>query len=431
MNKQMILQAAKQYGTPSYLYDGEAIITAYQRLRKLASPHIDIFFSMKANPLLGICQLLRREGACCEVCSEAELSVALKAGFQPSQIIFVGPGKTEQECRLCVEHNIYAIVCESIEEVLLVDRLARTSGHPMSVLLRINPSFSIKNAPLKMGGTPTQFGIDLEVVYSNQNTIQSCRSIRLLGIHIYNGSRLLDADAVIENTRHILQLANKLAAEWSLPFSCIDIGGGFGVPYFSDEHPLDVEKIFTALNPLFKVESQRHGSVRFILECGRYLVSEAGQMIGRVLSTKISHGESFVINDAGMNCHLAATGIGSYMKRNFPINVLKASENTSDEQQTYTITGPLCTPGDVIARQVTLPSVAVGDYIIMNHAGAYGPTASPTGFLSHGYPAEILFYKNQFHVLRPRQSKAAILETQMGISLAAYPECNECIQDAN
>ena len=411
-----IQTAIQKFGSPLYLYDADHIRAMYQRIRLHAPTQLDVFFSMKANPLLGVGQLLNSVGGCCEVCSAAELHVALHAGFLPENIIFVGPGKTIDELALCVEHGIYAVVCESFAEMDRLALIAADKKQRISVLLRINPNFTVDKAPLKMGGKPTQFGVDINELRKNKKRIRQYTQLKIIGIHVYNGTRILDADGIIKNTQAILALSKSLSAEWSIPFSCVDIGGGFGVAYFANENELDVEKVFRELQPIFAEYLSHFPDTRFILESGRFLVGQSGVLIGEVLDIKQSHQEQFIICDAGMHCHMAATGIGSFVRRNFPMYSVPRSKRHGVPMETYHITGPLCTPGDVLARSIEIAQVQVGDYIVVERSGAYGPTASPTGFLSHGYPAEVMFDHDTFYLMRPRQTKQDILAQQVSLA---------------
>lgn len=421
--KEDILTAAEKFGTPLYLYDGDKIRHTYRALRAIIPRQMDIFYSMKANPLLGLCQLLKQENSSCEVCSEAELHLALKAGFSPENIIFVGPGKSIKELELCIKHRVYAVVCESLDELICLNNLARRYEVECAVLLRINPCFSVSQAPLKMGGKPTQFGIDVVILQNHIKQILCYSNIKIRGIHIYNGTRILKEEAVIENTIQILNLADKLSDEWGLKFECIDIGGGFGIPYFKGEKALNLNVMFNALQPHFNSYLERHPHTRFILESGRYLVGESGVLVTRVMSTKVSHQEEFVITDGGMNCHLAATGLGSYVQRNFPIDVIPKYPLQNTTQHSYNITGPLCTPGDVFAKQITLPEVNAGDLVIVKHSGAYGASASPGRFLSHGFPAEALWDSDELHLLKRRETVEDMLSVQHSLKIRR-PEWN-------
>lgn len=414
--KKILIEAVKKYDTPLYLYHGEKIRHNYRYLRKIMPQQMAIYYSMKANPLLGICELLQKEGACCEVCSEIELSIALKAGFPPNKIIFVGPGKNEQELKLCIKAQIYAVVCESLDEVLLLNAIAKKYHVKASILLRINPIFKVKTAPLKMGGQATQFGFDLSLLNEQISRIMACQQINIIGIHIYNGTRILDSASIIENTRHILNLADELQQQWSLNFKCIDIGGGLGIPYFNQESELDIRHVGMGIRRLVKRYLKKHEHTTFILESGRYLIGHYGVLIAKIRSIKISHQEEFIITDAGMNCHMAATGIGSFVRRNFPISCHSYHEHETDKKKIYNITGPLCTPGDILATKISLPIVQQGDLIMINNSGAYGSSASPGRFLSHGFPSEVIYDRNEFHLLKKRETIADLLSTQINLT---------------
>jgi len=413
LGNQQVIEAVLQFGSPLFLYDGSILRDTYRSLREALPNEIDIFYSMKANPVLGISELLCREGACCEVCSAVELEVAIKAGFKPSDIIFVGPGKSADEIEQCFQHQIYAIVCESIEEVEQINRMAKARRTTFPILLRVNPDFSIQNAPLKMGGKATQFGMDFDIV----NALNPSRfeNIKILGIHVYNGTRILDADSVIANTVNVLSLAETFAKKWGLLFECVDIGGGLGIPYFPGENIFNLQKFKSGMALVIKQYIEKYPNTRIILESGRYLVGPCGSLISKVLSVKPSHGEDFIITDGGMNCHMAVTGIGSFIKRNFPTQLI-SPKTTNLKLRKYNVTGPLCTPGDVTAKQVELPEAHIGDLIKICASGAYGPTASPGRFLSHGFPAEVLFDENKFYLLRRRETVEDILSTQCSLS---------------
>jgi diaminopimelate decarboxylase len=427
LTKDLILAAAREFDTPLYLYDADLIRARYQLLRRIAPTDMDIFYSLKANPLLGIAEIIRQEDGCCEVCSAAELELALKAGFKPQRIIFVGPGKSLVELTLAVTHKIYAIACESLAEIKKINALGEKHNLIVPILLRINPDFISADAPLKMGGNATQFGIDLSALQQQLPEILTLPQIKIRGIHVYNGTRILNAKTIIQNTKNILQLAEKLITTWNIDFECIDIGGGLGIPYFANEQELAVNIVFTELKLLIADYQAKYGKVRFILECGRYLVGESGIMVSQVVDAKKSHNENFLITDGGMNCHMAATGIGSFMRRNFPISMLAQKNTLAQEQNlvTYNITGPLCTPGDLIAKQVQLPATHVGDLILIHFAGAYGASASPGRFLSHGYPAEVLCAANQFYLLKRRETSADILLTQYSYLNTSGENSNE------
>ncbi|TDB82791.1 alanine racemase [Micromonospora sp. KC721] len=411
-----VAELADRYGTPLYLYDGAIIRATYRRLRDLLDPSVEIYYSLKANPNISVCALLHSLGAGAEVSSLAELVTARRAGVPARDIIFLGPGKSAAELAACLEHDIGAIVCESLDEVATVEAMAAalpdtgSGSRCVRVVLRVNPAFVTKGSRLAMGGKPRQFGIDQELVAEAGPTLKALRHVRVIGLHAYMGTRILDAADIVHNTRGVLTAAAELAAALDLPLDLVDVGGGFGVPYFDKESDLDVETVaegFNAAVARFRVD---HPQTRIITELGRYLIGWAGTYVVRARQVKASRGEWFVVADGGTNHHMAAVGIGSFVKRNFPIRSLTRPAEPPVRQ--YTVTGPLCTPNDVIGKQVALPEVRPGDLIGVERSGAYGPSASPVLFLSHGHPAEVLVLDGVAHLVRRADTVDDLLRPQ-------------------
>lgn len=410
-DKDKLKLADSKFGTPFYVYDFDILKNTFFSLRNALPNSVDIFYSTKANPNIAISNELRKLGACAELCSYYEILAAIKAGFLPENIIFVGPAKSEQEIKLCLELGVYAIICESINEYQRISQMAVKLDCMARVAIRINPSHVSKSALLKMGGKPSQFGMDEEVIFKNKDLFLNMPNVNVIGMHIYNGTRILQASTVIENTEYILDLARKLQKEWGVTFEMVDIGGGLGVPYFDNEEELDIGDLASGMRSVIDSYTKDFPKVRIILESGRYLVAKCGALTSRVLDVKTSKGESFAVTDGGTNCHMAAVGVGSFVKRNFPIEAVLIEGPNSDRQK-YNITGPLCTPGDLIGKQVLLPKLSVGDFVLVKNSGAYGPTASPVMFLSHGFPAEILYKNNEFHLIRDRFSESEFIDKQ-------------------
>jgi diaminopimelate decarboxylase len=403
-----VSELADRFGTPLYVYDGDLLRRGYQELRELLHPGVDVFYSAKANPNVSICALLRSLGAGLEVSSLAELTTACQAGCDPGDIIFLGPGKSAQELRACLDQGIYAIVCESLGELAELERLA----HPARprVLLRVNPAFSSQGSRLAMGGKPRQFGIDESVLRAEAARLGAQRGVDIAGIHGYLGTRILDPAGIVHNTRGILTLATELADQMGLPLRAVDVGGGLGVPYFDNEKDLDLAATMTGVNAAVTDFTGHTPDCRVIMEIGRYLTGWCGTYVIRARYVKESMGESFVVADGGTNHHMAAVGIGSFVKRNFPIRLLTGHGGPASQR--YTVTGPLCTPNDVIVKQAELPEVRPGDLLGIERSGAYGASASPGLFLSHGFPAEVLVLDGEAHLVRRRDTVEDLLGKQ-------------------
>lgn len=408
-----VSELAARFGTPLYVYDADLLSETYLRVRRLLHPGIGIFYSAKANPNISVCAMFRSLGAGIEVSSQAELATALRAGADPGRVIFLGPGKSAEELHACVAAGIHAIVCESLEELAAIDGLRPPAD--TRVILRVNPAFSAKGSRLAMGGKARQFGIDEELLHGAARALADLRHVEISGVHAYLGTRILAADDVVRNTRGILATAAGLSDALGFPLRTVDIGGGFGVPYFEGEKELDLEEAAAGINDAVAGFLARHPQAQVITELGRYLAGWAGTYVVRARYVKRSRGEWFVVADGGTNHHMAAVGIGSFVKRNFPVRSLTRYREPADYR--YNVTGPLCTPNDVIARQAALPEVRPGDLIGVERSGAYGPSASPVLFLSHGHPAEVIVLDGTAHLVRHRDTLDDMLRPQRLISV--------------
>jgi len=401
---------AEEFGTPLFVYDGDVLGNQFRELRALLHPRVEMFFSLKANPNIAICALLRSLGARAEVSSLAELITARRAGVAARDIIFPGPGKSSAELAACLDEDIYAIVCESLGELAEIDRLAAERHVRARVALRVNPNFTTKGQKLTMSGRSRQFGIDEDQLMANTELGRRFPSVDLVGIHVYMGTRILDGHVIAENTGLILDLAEYLSEKIGFPLKMIDIGGGLGVSYFDGEADLDIAPLTEGLNKIVDRFSVRNPDTRLIMELGRYLTAPAGVYIMRVRYVKESMGERFAIVDGGTHHHMAAVGIGSFVKRNFPMRLVNRTADAPGEL--WNIAGPLCTPNDTLGHKVTMPEIRPGDLIGVFQSGAYGPTASPVLFLSHGYPAEVLVRDGIPHIVHERHSPEDLLRGQ-------------------
>ncbi|MDI5964576.1 type III PLP-dependent enzyme [Streptomyces sp. SL13] len=397
-------ELAQEFGTPLYVYDADVLTGAITGLRDVLHPALEVFYSLKANPNISVFDVLREGGARAEVSSLVELRTALAAGAPPSDIIFLGPGKSERELAACLDAGVHAIVCESFDELDDIERLAGERGVRQRVLLRINPERTIGGSRLTMGGKPRQFGIDEAQVLSAGDLAKKYRYADVAGIHVYLGTRILDAAVVGANTRYILDLADRVAHSTGIRLDTVDIGGGLGVAYFDGEADLDPADVAAQVNPLLEAFTADHPGTRLIMEAGRYLAGRAGVYVMAVRYVKESMGERFAIADGGTHHHMAAVGIGSFVKRNFPAVLLsrRGDDGGAGEPQPWNVTGPLCTPNDSVLKRAALPALERGDLIGITCSGAYGPSASPGLFLSHGYPAEVLVSGGRAFLVRRR-----------------------------
>jgi diaminopimelate decarboxylase len=405
---------AEKIGTPFYIYDGDKIKQNVINLRYCLPKIVEIFYSLKANPNQSICRFLSGMNLGAEVCSHFELEIALREKFRAENIIFLGPGKKLAEIKRSLSVGIKAIVCESLNELSWINQLAKKMRKKARVAIRINPDFLPKGASLVMGGSATQFGINEHEL--NTINFEHYDKITVCGLHVYNGTRILSAAIIAENTKNILLLADRLARYHKINFEFIDVGGGIGIPYFDNEERFSLQQFKKLIYPIIHQFTQSHPTTKIILESGRYLVGNAGYFVTKIQQIKQSWGNNFIVTDGGMNCHLMAAGYGAMIKKNFPISVITASVSNT-QHETYTIAGPLCTPADVIGKNITLPQVKIGDLIVVHESGAYGPTASPILFLGHGYPAEVLVKEKNAYLIRKRDSMNDMFRNQVNQSI--------------
>lgn len=395
----MLLSICREIGTPIYAYDMSNIRDQIDLLKCSLPEKIKIFYSVKANPNLGIVSFIRSYIDGFEVSSEGELFIALKAGVSPERIIFSGPGKTIVEIEYAIEESIGCIVAESERELKIINDIASHKGKSVNVALRINPIFESIGARIKMGGASKQFGIDEELVQSILNKLNEYNHIDVVGIQVYMGTQILDENRIVENSRKILEVAKKIADLNKFAMKFIDFGGGFGIPYFKGEKYLDMHILSKGFQQLFDEYKSFFISnhTKIAVESGRYIMAESGYFMTRVLYKKKSRGKTFLIVDGGSNFHSAAAGIGRFVRNNFPVDVLKVEDYRNTEF--VDIVGPLCTSTDILAQNVEIPICKEGDIIVFPKSGAYGLSASMTGFLSHPRPAEVLFNEKSYHIV--------------------------------
>jgi len=417
--KSQIISAVAEYGTPSYIYDGEQLVKNYHNLRNALPECVDVFYALKVNPNVSLVKLLRSQGSCTEVCSLGEMETALKAGSTPQDIIFLGPCKKDYELKRAISLDIFAIVVESEMELERISKIASEMGIVANITIRINPDFSADGSPWKMGGRPTQFGIDEKRAIENFGSYLKVKHVNIRGIHVYNGTNILDAQSVFQNTQYILGLYETIAKKYDNNFSMVDVGGGMGVPYFPNQTELDIQEFKNLMYPLFTDFNKRHPQTRIIMESGRFIAGTAGYFAVGVNNIKVNHEKTFVVTDGGTNCHSSAAGSGRVVKRNFPMENITAKEDA--EEFEYQVTGPLCSPDDIVARNIKLKEVNVSDILIVKMSGAYGSTSSPGLFHSHGFPAEVLLYNNKAHLVRKKDSVEDIIRMQVVANLEEEP----------
>ncbi|MDT8758212.1 pyridoxal-dependent decarboxylase, exosortase A system-associated [Sphingomonas psychrotolerans] len=367
--------------TPAYVYDFSIVAARIARLRATLPAAVAVHYAIKANPLPALLKAIAPLVDGLDVASAGEMDKALDV-MAAGAISFAGPGKRDAEIELAIRAGV-TLNIESESEGQRALAIGGMLGMRPKLAVRVNPDFELRGSGMKMGGRASPFGVEAQHVAGLVKRL-IIGGAEWRGLHIFAGSQSLDTQAVIETQAATVALAARIAEEARRAPPLVNLGGGFGIPYFPGDVALDVEAIGAALaGELDKLDT------RYAIELGRWLVGEAGVYLARVVDRKVSQGETFLIVDGGLNHHLAATGnFGTVVRRNYPVAVAHRMQDPAEE--VVTIVGPLCTPLDRLADRVALPKAAVGDVIAIFASGAYGASASPAAFLGHPPARELL-----------------------------------------
>lgn len=381
------LLAERVGSTPFFAYDRAAIDARVVSLRSALPGDVHLSYAVKANPMPAVVQHLARRLDALDVASGAEMRVALDTGIAPGSVSFAGPGKSVAELTQAVAAGVLVEIESPLEADRLVEAADRLGIRPR-VAVRVNPDFEVKGSGMRMGGGAQQFGVDAETVPLLLKTLHD-RDVEVAGFHVFSGSQNLHASILAEAQERTVDLVLRLSDDLPSAMTYLNIGGGFGIPYYTQDRPLDLDLVGSRLEELLATRVRPAlPSAQVVIELGRYLVGEAGVYVTRVVDRKISRGTTFLVVDGGMHHQLAASGnFGQVIRRNYPISVVAAHEAGEEVVQ---VVGCLCTPLDLLGDKVSLPRAEVGDLVVVHQAGAYGLTASPTAFLSHPAPLEVL-----------------------------------------
>jgi diaminopimelate decarboxylase len=380
--------AARVGMTPFFAYDRSELTARLEMLRSCMPSKVRLGYAVKANPMPAVVQHLAGLVDALDVASSHEMQIALDTPMPASKVSFAGPGKTNAEIVQAVAAGV-TIELESSTEADRVLAAGNQLGVRPRVAIRVNPDFQVKGSGMRMGGGPQQFGVDAEQVPALLNELAG-RDIELLGFHVFAGSQNLSADILRDAQSRTVDLVLGLAERVSGPVTYVNLGGGFGIPYFEKDRPLDLVSVGDHLGDLIDTRlSPRLPDAEIVIELGRYIVGECGVYVTRIVDRKVSRGRTYLVVDGGMHHQLAASGnFGQVIRRNYPIALGTRLDAPADE--IVTVVGCLCTPLDLLGSDVALPHAEIGDLVVLYQAGAYGLTASPTRFLGHPEPAEVL-----------------------------------------
>ena len=372
--------------TPFYAYSRAAMTQRVAELRAALPPDVHLHYAMKANPMPAVVQHLASLVDGIDVASGGELRVALDTGMEPARISFAGPGKGEAELSCAIAAGI-VLNLESEGEMERAAVIGRRLAIVPKVNVRVNPDFELKSSGMRMGGGPKQFGVDAERVPAMLARIAEL-GLDFHGFHIFSGSQNLKAAALQEAHEKTFALALRLAEAAPRAPRILNIGGGFGIPYFPGEERLDLSAVGRNLARIMQEVRPRLQGAEVVIELGRYLVGEAGAYVCRVVDRKESRGQVFLVTDGGLHHHLSASGnFGQVIRKNYPVVI--GTRVAGGPRELASVVGPLCTPLDLLADQMELGQAQAGDLVVVLQSGAYGATASPAAFLSHPAALEV------------------------------------------
>lgn len=373
--------------TPLFVYSGALIKRRVAEIYAALPPRVALHYAVKANPFGPVLELMSELVDGFDIASAGELQLAQVAGVAANRISFAGPGKRTEELEAAISAGV-TLNLESEGEAIRALEAGHRLGVTPRLAIRVNPDFDLKGSGMKMGGGAKPFGVDAgRVPAMAREVIASGAEWR--GFHIFAGSQALSAAAIIEAQVQALALAADLTEQIGVALPHCNLGGGFGIPYFPGDEPLDLKAVGDALGETLEAVPAALKYTQFCVELGRYLVGEAGVYLTRIVDRKISHGETFLVVDGGLHHQLAATGnFGTVVRRNYPVAI--ASRFDAEPNEEASVVGCLCTPLDRLAEKGHFPRADVGDLVAVFCAGAYGASASPAQFLGQGPAAEVL-----------------------------------------
>lgn len=381
-------ELAVRFGSPLYAYQLDEVAAAYEDLR-LALPHpSSLLYSLKANPHPEIVRALLDHGCKAEVSSLAELEAVVSAGGAPEDVLYTGPGKSAAELDAALRAGSRLLSVESPLELARLHRAACHLGVEVDCLLRVNAHRAAAAGGLRMGGTATQFGMDLSWILAEPEAFRGTSRVHVVGVHLYTATNVSSPEDLLRTLEVGIETGRRLRELGAVELRRLDLGGGFAAPYGQPgtrQRYRFAEALERELDDA--LPGWREGDPSVAFESGRYLVGGCGTLVATVVDVKRSRARLFAILDAGINHLGGLSGLG----RLLPLSAEPLPNGNGDrETAVVDLVGPLCTPLDVLGRGVGLPAPVSGDLVAIPNAGAYGLTASLLAFLGRPAPVEVV-----------------------------------------
>ena len=398
-NKQVVLEQTKKFDS-FYLYD-ESKILEYTGQLKQDFEDVEFLYSIKTNPNPMIIKTIFSQGFGADAASIGEVLLGGEYGLPKNKIYYSAPGKSKRDISEAMEISV--IIADSISEIMKIQELAQEKGIVAEIGIRLNPDFTFYNH----AGIPSKFGIDEKIVFEKSSLLEGLSNIKIIGIHVHSRSQELDAEVLKKYYENMFALANSVQEKLNISLQFINLGSGLGIPYSSQDKPLDTIALGKATSELIKIFKEKLPHSAIFIETGRFAVSKSGVYVTKVLDKKTSYGKTFVILHNTLNGFIRPSlvqFVANYSQDAKPM----ASEplftsidafdfitlNGECEQEVVTLVGNLCTAIDVIAKDILMPKLKLDDVVVITNAGSYAAAISPMQFSSLVPPAQLFLSKN-------------------------------------
>lgn len=395
-----------------YYYDTDILRARLRTMLAILPHNVRLLYSLKANPTPPLISVIAHEGCGADVSSGVELTSARRCGFSPDKICFVGPGKSAAELQLALQHQIGTIAVESVSEIHTLRQIAAQQRCRASAIVRINPTYEVRGVRMAMGGRVTQFGLEQgEALQLMRMHCATQDPLHICGLHTYVGTRISSAGHAAWNAGQVLAQARQFG-EAGAPCTKIDLGGGFGIPYYEGEEELCFDAFVEALQQHIRAyEATSLPPCILYLESGRYIVGPAGCFCVRVKEASHEEDLQHVEIDASPALHGLSSGsflakhrlfLGAGLHQqgwecgNRPTNVWYRLHG---ERRQWPV-------------RILAPSLRPKDYLVFLNSGAYGPTISAVWDHLEGYPAECVGAQGQMQMCRPPMTWQTLVESQ-------------------
>lgn len=390
---------ASNHGTPCYVYSRAAFETQWAELDKAFGKHPHtICYAVKANSNIAVLNVLARLGSGFDIVSEGELRRVLKAGGDPSKVVFSGVAKSEKELAFAIEKNVRSINIESVAELTRVQKVAASLNATASIAFRVNPNVDPETHPyISTGMDKAKFGVTMEAAFDAYKLADSMDNIEVHGIACHIGSQITKTSPFADALEIVLSMVKRLSAE-GIKIKQLDLGGGLGIDYQGETPPSAAEYVQSMLNGI-----KAHGvDLPIAIEPGRYIAGNSGVMLTEVEFLKHNESKNFAIVDAGMNDLMRPSLYQAFHQ----IKPLKQTSTATE--YLFDVVGPVCESADVLGYDRHL-AVEAGDLLAVCSAGAYGFVMA-NNYNTRLRPAEILVDGDQAHVVRARESYEQLFE---------------------